>query len=785
MVPVQAFAAEEYTEFDTGALTARGLDPKVAEQFREAPRFLTGESTVSLTVNGKARGKVKAKFGQEGQLCATNALIKQSGLVTPSEYKEEAECFDLKTAWEQTEITLDPNDARVDIVLPADAINDSESQGNWTHGGFAGVLNYNAQYMTSTGAAAGLDFMQLGTEAGFNLGDWIVRSRQTFSQLNGENSVRHQAAYAQRTFTPIKKVLQAGQISLSNSMFGTGQVLGFQMFPETALQNDTKGPALVEGIADTQSVVEVRQSGVLVHSTTVPAGRFRLQGFQLLNTRSDLVVTVLSNDGSKREFIVPASALLQSGSSVVPGVSFGMGKLDQQGSGESPFVATIANGWQLTPRTSLNAGVLGSTPWQAGAVSVNSQIFDATQLSLQSTFAQDKEHNNKGVSNSMSLSHSLTERISVSFNASQQSEGYRELSDALQENERENTGHIRNQLGGGIGWSAEKLGSFSMSWARSNTFDNDSVNYIRGSWSKQIAGAYVSASLDHNTGGKNTEADNRFYLTLSVPLGRSRSTSAYFNDSSRGSRAGARFNDRTNPDRSWSVSADHDLDSQRSSVSASMNLNTPISQLSGSVSTDSGNYTTWSAQASGAIVSHNKGIAMSPYRVGDTFGIARVGDVKGVRLDTPAGPTWTNGRGYAVIPSLSSYKRSSIQVDTRSLAKNVDIANAWQETEAARGSVNYVEFDVVRTRRVLADVKDADNKPLPHGASVFDKAGNFVTVVGKNGSVFIPDAGISGKMDVQVSGKTMCSFALEMPEKADDSALYETAYAVCESKDNL
>lgn len=784
-IPFSAFSAEEYTEFDIQALNARGLDPKVAELFREAPRFLPGESTVSLMVNGKARGKLKAKFGQDGQLCANEALIKKAGLVTPSGFKAEIDCFDLKTAWAQTEINLDSNDARVDIVLPADAVNDSEVKGNFKHGGFASMLNYNAQYMTSSGAATGLDFMQLGTEAGFNLGDWIVRSRQTFSQLNGENNVRHQAAYAQRTFTQFKKVLQAGQISLSNSMFGTGQVIGFQVFPEIALQDNSKGPALVEGIADTQSVVEVRQSGVLVHSTTVPAGRFRLQGFQLLNTRSDLVVTVLSNDGSKREFVVPASALLQSGSSVVPGVSFGMGKLDQQGSGESPYVATLANGWQLTPRIALNAGVLASTPWQAGAMSINSHLWNKTQLSLQSTFAQDKEHNNKGLSNSMSLSHSLTERLSVSFNATQQSEGYRELSDALQDDDRENMGSIRNQVGGGIGWSTEKIGSFSVSWARSNTFDNDSVSYARGSWSKQIAGAYVSASLDHNTGGKNTDSDKRFYLTLSLPLGKSRSASAYFNDSSRGSRTGVRFNDSANSDRSWGVSADHDLDSKRSSASASLNLNTPISQLSGSVSTDNENYTTWLAQASGAVVAHSKGITLSPHRVKDTFGIARVGDVGGVRLETSAGPTWTNRQGYAVIPSLSSYKRSTIQVDTRSLAKNVDIGNALQETEAARGSVNYVEFDVVRTRRVMADVKDINNDPLPYGASVFDEVGNFLTVVGKNGSVFIPDAGAAKRMDVQVSGRIMCSFSLNLPRNSDDSALYETANAVCELKENI
>jgi len=779
-MPLFAFAAEGQTDFDLDVLKARGIDPKVAEWFREAPRFTPEKSTVELTVNGNARGKLKAQFDQNGQLCVNQALAKQAGLLILNKLKSETDCFDLKSVWFQTEINLDPSSARVDIVVPQAAVGDTEVKANWKHGGFAGLLNYNAQYMATSGSATGVDFMQLSTEAGFNLGDWIVRSRQTVSNLNGENHVDHHLAYAQRTFAPIEKVFQVGQISLSNSMFGTGQVIGFQVFPETALQNNSNSQALVEGIADTQSVVEVRQSGVLMHTTTVPAGRFRLQGFPLLNSRSDLVVTVTGSNGDKRQFVVPASALPKAGQTVVPGLSFGMGRLDQAGSAESPLVATISNGWQLTPYSSLNAGLLGSSPWQAGSVSIDSQLWDETRLSLQSTLAQDKRHTRKGISNSMTLSHNLTERVGVNLNAIQQSSGYRELSDALQKDEQENTGYIRNQVGGGISWSSKTLGSFSLAWAHSRTFDHDRVRYMSGSWGKNIGQAYVSANVDYNTGGKNNDADHRFYLTLSLPLGKNRNVNTYLNNTSRGSRTGIRFSDQLSQDRNWSIASEHDFEGRHSSLTTTTNMITPLSQLSGSISTDSDHYTTWSGQASGSIVAHDDGIAISPYRVGDTFGVARVGNEKRVRLDTPAGPTWTNAKGYAVLPSLNSYNRSTIQVDTRSLGKNIDIANAWQETEAARGSVNYVEFEVVRTRRVLVGVKDANQLPLPHGASVFDANSHFVTVVGDQGSVFIPDVSTLNKMDVQYGGKTLCSFTLSMPEQADSSGLYETADAVCQ-----
>ncbi|MGR7043432.1 fimbria/pilus outer membrane usher protein [Klebsiella aerogenes] len=770
----------EGTEFDIQAIRARGVDPKVAEWFSQAPRFMAGETTVNLTVNGSNRGRVLVRFDKEGQLCADNSFIKQADLLIPSSFDEDAACLDLRSIWPQTEMDLDPGEERIVLVVPPQAVAvPGIESGNWEYGGTAGMLNYDAQYMDSAGSTSGVNFMQLGSEAGANFSNWILRSRQTFSRFNGEEQFQHQAAYAQRSFTGLKKVLQAGQINLSNSMFGAGQVLGFQLFPEQALQGKAGGPGLVEGIADTQSVVEVRQSGVLVYSTTVPAGPFRLQGLPLLNMRTDLNVTLTGSNGEKRQFVVPAATFLLNGGAVAPGLSFGAGKLDQQGSSEEPVLATVGNGWVITPYTTINAGAMGSAPYRAGALSLDSQIFDGTLWSIQSTLAQDNKHGNSGLGVSTILNHQATERIGFNLNARQQSRGYRELSDALQDDTPDTTGRTRHQFGAGISWAGETVGNLSFSVARSSTWDGDTTHYLRGGWSRQISRAYVGASLEHDTGTRNTSADNRFYLTVSLPFGNGRNVSTYFNSSRNSSRAGIRYSDRTSQDRGWSLASDRDFRNNRNSNTGSVDMVTPLSQLSASLSQYSGNYTTWSARASGAVVVHDGGATLSPYQVRDTFGIARVGEEAGVRLDTPAGPTWTDGRGYAVLPSLNGYKRSVVQVDTRSLAKNVDIGNAWRETETARGSVTHVGFDVVRTRRVLVDVKNAQGRPLPHGASVFNAAGEFVTVVGEGGKVFVPDASSTGLLDVQSSGTTLCSFNLSLPEKASTAGLYEEAQAVC------
>ncbi|MBB1202751.1 fimbrial protein [Enterobacteriaceae bacterium 89] len=771
--------AEESTEFDSETLKAQGLPVALAKQFATAPRFLPGSATVELKVNGDSRGRYDITFDKQGQPCVNEALIAAAGLLKPRGIKPDS-CFDLKKAWPQAEWNLEPADSRVELVVPQEAIDkEADTETQWQHGGVAGLLNYDAQYSGSTGTSAGLEFIQVGSEAGFNAGDWIFRSRQTFSRFNGVDDFRHDAAYAQRTFVGPKKVFQAGQINLSNSLFGAGQVLGMQMFPEQALTGTSGGPGLVEGVADSQSVVEVRQSGALVYSTTVPAGPFRLQGFPLLNTRTDLQVTLTGSNGSKRQFIVPASALLLNGSAVAPGLSFGVGKMDQNGSEDSPMVATMASGWALAPGAVLSGGAFASDPWRALGSELNAQLWQQSQLNVQMIGSQDTRHSSQGIQGNLTFSQPLTDTVTASFNALRQTYGYRELNDALTHDSQGMYGRTRDQYGLGLGWSLMQTGSQTLSWAQSRTFDGDAITYLRASWSKAFGRSYVGLSLEKDSGGRHSQGDKRAYLSVSVPFGDGSNISSYLSTSEHSARGGVRYSSRSSQDRGWSIAADRDFRGHSSSATATVDQVTPVSQLSGSVSSDSNHYTSYYGRASGSLVAHGGGITSSPYAVSDTFGIAKVGKERGIRLETPGGPTWTDGSGYAVIPSIGGFQKSTIQVDTRTLPKNVDIANGWGETEAARGAVSHLNFAVVRNRRVLVTMTDAQGKPVPYSAAVFNSAGQFVTVVDEKGRAFITDADNAGKLDVQSSGKTICSVALDLPEQAPTNELFETANAVC------
>lgn len=86
---------------------------------------------------------------------------------------------------------------------------------------------------------------------------------------------------------------------MNNPLLDGTELYGISLMPESAL-NDAGSGVLVTGIASTpQARVEIRQQGIMVYSTLVPAGPFTLTDIPLRNVTSDLTVTVIEIDGSQ------------------------------------------------------------------------------------------------------------------------------------------------------------------------------------------------------------------------------------------------------------------------------------------------------------------------------------------------------------------------------------------------------------------------------------------------------------------------------------------------------
>ncbi|MGY2292417.1 fimbria/pilus outer membrane usher protein [Pseudomonas sp. SDO528_S397] len=788
--------------FDLAALTTHGIDPKVSEYFRSTARFREGVHVVGLRVNGNPLGLVDARFDYQGQLCFTPALLEKAGLVQPARITREGiapgqACHDFLGEFPATLVRLRPSSDEVTLVVPTQALRAPEWEpGSFSRGGTAAVFNYDVLGLDTRSRTAPSRYVSAYTEAGFNLGNWIVRSRQFYVSDNGKTRTEHVHAYAQRDIAALRSTFQVGQISSNNPVFGGVQLSGVQFFPDGQSRQPPGGNAVVvEGMARGQSRVEVRQGGVLIHTTLVPDGPFRLTGLALLNSVNDLDVSVIDSRGAKRGFVVPAASF-RGGVPVTPGYHVSVGKVRERsidGSAQ-PTVVMGSGTWGLGQAMSVGVGLLSTEDYHAAGGTLSRVFFHRVSVGVRHTQSRDGLDKLSGGRSSLSMSSPLVADIDLNLGVTHQTRGYRELLEAgLSSRGDDLNARFKSQYTAGLNWVEPSLGGLSLSFTRSSQFDGRSTEHLFASWNKTVGGADVALIADSRVGGsrprrQGTPGRRRredplddglsIRLQVSIPWGDNRRVSAYV--SRRGDRldTGAALTERVNDYVNYEVGVEGDLTHRQQTLRGQVDVLPRYTRVGLGVSRDPLG-TTYNGQLQGGIVAHAHGLTFSPYAVQDTFGVLSVGDIGAAKVSTSQGPVWTDYRGYAVIAGLPAYTSSLVEVQTPSLPKRVDLKNGSKVLTAGRGSFSTVDFEVVKVRRLLLEVEDEQGRPLPQGAPVFGKDNAFITSVVGEGRVFLNNVNGPQTLQVSLPGARNCLVHLTPEPERNDDTLYETAKAVC------
>lgn len=787
----QAAANGAPAEFDVGVLAARGLPAELAESFKYSKRFLAGEQPVLLKVNGSRIGTVPARFDADGELCASRELLGHANVVIASDAG--GDCIDLHALYPQALIHLRPGKEEVELVLPPEAIGNGPQQpllGMMT-GGSAALFNYDLLYMRSNNRGGSSTTLHAGTELGFNYRDWSFRSRQTYSSSDGVGDFNHLDAYVQRSLPQVKKVLQMGKFNISGSMFDAPQLLGAQVFPETALLEEAGNRAVVEGIAEGEARVEVRQGGLLIHSTIVPPGPFTLTGLQLNNANIDLQVRVIEAGGVPRSFVVPASSFAVGFVPRERSFSLALGKPWYYGSNtgdnrKAPWLLVGRADLPLGSRANIGVGGLLSPHYQALGAQYSVAVNRWLTGGIGQTVSFDKDGAGIGARTMLNASMQLSDALSADASYSLQTDGYRgfqqaaayheELPDDWSDPHDLEPITRQRQASFNLQYRHPLLGAFGAGYSRYSAPSERDSHRSTLRWSKSNRHGSLSLSLDKLSGVRE---DLLVYATLTVPLGRSGSLNTGYSRNDQRQALSASYQDRINEQIGYRLRMETNSEKQAPSVSAQVSLLPHYLRADFGFSRYGNGNTLYSGRASGGMVAHAEGFTLSPYAVRDTFALLSVPGTPGVRIQTPHGPVWTDGDGQAVAPFMPAYAPVRLELSTRSLPKNVDIRNGLKVLGLGRGAVGKVEFDVVRTRRVLLRLQDEAGNPLPSGSSVFDPAGQWITSVTGEGQVFLDAQQLQGALRVSVSKEMSCSATIKLPEWAPADSYYESAEAIC------
>ncbi|WP_162200990.1 fimbria/pilus outer membrane usher protein [Luteibacter rhizovicinus] len=775
-------------EFDAGMLKQRGIDPKLAEYFRQAPRFTAGRHVVALRVNGRSMGRVQASFNETGALCVDAALLEAAEIAAssiderPSGQSPAFACPDMTSRLPRANVELDPAQGEVSLLVPTDALRTPRQDvSGYARGGTAALLNYEVIGMDSRRGSRGSRYGSANTELGFNAGDWVVRSRQVATSSDGRYRTDLLDTYAQRSFANHRAVLQLGQLNIMNPALAGAQISGVQLMSEQALATP-EGGAIVEGVASSPARVDVRQDGVLIYSTVVPVGPFALTRVPRINRHGSLDVTVVGSGGERQHFVVsPAMAGTATPSA---GYSLAVGRARKTGGIGTPWV--VSAGWSgpVRRRIVLSSGTMLATAYQSFGVGLGSSLATTTQVQVDLVGSRASRERVAGVQGTLTLSQRLNAQWSMAYSSTRQSHGFRELLDTARIGATtRNRTRYRSQSSASLSWSDSRFGNLSAGYSRTTLFDGRTTKRALASWATRLGRASMSLSAEWNLGHAMRSGNNAIYFNATIPLGDRRRMSTTIRRYTGETRYGTTFSDQVNEFVSYRAGLEYRSGDGRRSLNTAVSLLPRYLQLDAGYTRDTRSNSV-SLAVRGGLVLHEHGLTASPYAVRDTFGVLSVGDAAGVRVSTPGGPVWTDGRGYAVLPQLSPYGKSGIEVATDSLPRNVDIHRGAAMVQAGRGAVMALDFAVNTTRRVLVSARTVDGRVVPFGATVTDGQGEVVGVVQGDGEIFVPNALATPRLTVRRDDMPDCGLDIRLGEQRDTNAYYESMAAVCRPIEN-
>lgn len=198
------------------------------------------------------------------------------------------------------------------------------------------------------------------------------------------------------------------------------------------------------------------------------------------------------------------------------------------------------------------------------------------------------------------------------------------------------------------------------------------------------------------------------------------------------------------------------------------------------------NQLTWGG--AGSVVAHPHGVTFGQ-TVGESFAIVRAPGAAGVAVQN-GNNVHTDWRGYAVVPSLTAYRKNVITLDTESMADDTDVDQEGQTVIPGGGAVVMANYRTHIGNRVLFTLRNAQG-PLPFGASArlvtAEESGNAPGgMVADGGQVYlsgVPQEGTLAVSWVVNNQSQSCTLHFQLPDNPQQSLnTVKTVSGLCQTR---
>ncbi|MBF7981211.1 MULTISPECIES: outer membrane usher protein [Rahnella] len=797
LFPVRSVLAEEAVQFNTDVLDVKERANIDLGQFSQPGYVMPGKYQLSLHVNKFDIPDQSVEFlAPEGdpkgsEACLTPEMVGKFGLkaatLKGATWWHENQCLDLKSL-DGITATADLGTGALNINVPQAYMEYTsetwEPPSHWDNG-IAGVLfDYNVNAMNSSQSDGGRSRTVSGNgTTGVNLGPWRLRAdwQAQYNKSTGENSTTQKnwdwnRFYAYRAVTSLRAKMVLGETSLNSAMFDSFRFSGASLVTDdNQLPPNLRGYAPeVVGVAKTNAKVTISQQGQVLYETTVAAGPFRIQDLNSA-VSGKLDVKVEEQDGSISTFTVDTASIpyLTRPGLVRYKVSAGKPE-DYSHHMQGPDFATGEFSWGVNSGWSLYGGALLAGDYNAASLGVGRDLLAFGAMSVDVTQSQAQlpdEGTKSGKSFRVSYSKRFDEYDSqVTFAGYRFSEkNFMNMSQYLDRRYGENTSDGSDKELYTVTFNKQfrplNISAY-LNYSHQTYWDRDATD----TWNLSVSNFFdvgrfknVSVSVSAYRSQRDGSNDDGMYLSLSLPWGNGGSLSynSQYSDGSNNRTVG--YYNRLDENNNYRINAGTTSDGQGTG-SGYFTHDGDKASMTANASYTGSEYNAYGISMQGGLTATAQGAAL--HRISTPGGTRMMVDTDGVS-DVPVhgsgGTVRTNSFGKAVVSDVSSYYRSSVNVDLDKLPDNVDATRSVVQDTLTEGAIGYRKFGILAGEKAMAIIRLADGSSPPFGAEIRNKQGTQTGIVGENGSTWLSGIRPGESMDVSWNDAVQCRIDLPSP----------------------
>lgn len=797
--------AEDY--FSPDFIETRGSVPRDIDisSFSQSGGQAPGTYPVEVYLNGTRVEERKIQFVDNGgslQPELTKGDFIKWGVMASAQpalmqMSDSDKLLDLATVLPGSQTVFKFESLRLEISVPQEFVQRTArgtvSPDEWDDGLNMMFLNYNFSGASAKGNTGDTNNSFLNLQSGINFGPWRLRNNSTYSNNDKGSEWNTISTSLQRDIKTLRSQLSIGDGYTPSAIFDSFGFRGIQLWSdEGMLPESLRGFApVVRGIAQSNAQVTIRQSGNIIWQSYVPPGPFAIDDLYPTASSGDLAVTIREADGTERQFIQPFSAvpIMQREGQFKYSLAAGKYRSSNNNDKEPNFVQATAS-YGLPWASTLYGGTTYSENYVSGALGIGKGLGSLGSLSFDTTWARTQlpGKTDEGVSLRMQYAKdiALTDTTFTLMSYRYSTSGFHDFKEAngdINKSYFPNTGepgspedwryqrNKRSKTQMNVNQRLGDWGNLNLSAYQQDYWGGDTERNINLGYNTSINGINYGLNYSYSRTPWYSESDQVLSLSVQIPFARFLPNS-WLNVSASSNKQGdatslVGLSGTALADNNLSWNVQQGYNSRGSDVMGNASANykgkSGEYQLGYSYSRDNQQV---SVGAMGGVVVHPYGVSLTQ-PLGETMALVKADNASDVKVLNNTG-IYTNDKGYAVVPSVTPYRKNTLTLDTASLGQNTDILNDSRTVVPTKGALALADYPTVTGYKLMLQLQNA---AIPFGAtaSLMNKETSVEGIVNDQSRVWLSGAPAKGVVNVRWENGS-CQAAYQISTTTDPIA---------------